>query len=66
MVNLRQNVKEERENIFRYMSIQYTVNFDIKHSVFNYAALVYLYTSLQQETSQPHFSVQTQNTLKLK
>ena len=45
MVNLTQNVKEERENIFRYMSIQYTVNFDIKHSVFNYAALVYLYTS---------------------
>ena len=45
MVNLTQNVKEERENMFRYMSIQYTVNFDRKHSVFNYAALVYLYTS---------------------
>ena len=38
MVNLTQN-------IFRYMSIQYTVNFDRKHSVFNYATLVYLYTS---------------------
>ena len=31
MVNLTQNVKEEQENIFRYMSIQYTVKFDRKH-----------------------------------
>ena len=27
------------QNIFRYMSIEYTVNFDRKHSVFNYALL---------------------------
>ena len=43
MANLTQNVKEEQKNI--YMTIQYTVNFDWKHSVFDYATLVDLYTS---------------------